>query len=980
MNLSSVDNLQQRQILQASSGDFSNSGWPIRDTQLDKDFSVNFSCSPDNFSQQPCNFCHQYHKHSGNLLRKFEKQSEEEFLKQLNSQWIKLTRNQLHHKDVEFSVFCRGIQAFNDLVLKHIKKAIQSDLTFEDSGLSDETFKPIETKKFKGTEPSEKRKFTKEEGSDNRKSTKKDQADERKFTKRERFTDRGFTRKERRRHSRKDDDEVGVRDQIKQSLEVSHTVTESHQLLHVKTIIGLLHSIIDVILFTMSGSLVFDLNDVDIWRGFTNRCKELESQLGILTNNFLEKKISEKMARKKKREENVLGLIESLENRPTRSKVKKLHRATQVLVENERQIGLIQGEIIFIKDITLISESLRDLFNFMEAELSRSGKKVSKHRAIKGGKDEKDGSDERQSVAGGKSEKSEKTGPSGERKTQSGNEQVNQSGGTIKDGQLSEKKEVVISEAKAKEGKSSGKGEKGASGGVDDVKDQMVKALQGKVGELGDQLGGHVKQLGGQVFQGLLQKAKDMTNMNINNGTTDTNDDSSEALHIESKYNEFHSVSNDSEDSGSPMPAGNSRILHLMRSMRRSCRPRLNEERRLPYDGRLEEDEDSRSPETSSESQSYSDQRDFKRFKESDSEDTGTFVKPLRRHAEVSFSVTDVENTGDNTEFSEPKLSPCKQKRIHRLKSTKYIDESEVSSSDAKVSDSENNIEVTESSSTLSPRLKREKHSLKSRKKYDAQDYESDTSPSYEYYSLPKTRGQNINIGGPKLSLAIGDVGVKFSPEGRLLPRGQHESSTSDETNNQVASTSNDDDRWGVSGQNKTKRSKVKGPREVVSSRPSARSGMFSRLKRLSFYERPEIENTMVFVEESDDSALSEDEAIASGSNDVIEFVTSSRSSESEARKSRSDTSVYTKPVFDDKSVGSENTGTVSASTQVIIEEPFVNRVKRIAGKTAKYTFSAISIGLGSWSIRYSYKCYTECNFDCFDMSMYEKLLELRHV
>ncbi|XP_062607722.1 uncharacterized protein LOC134269535 [Saccostrea cucullata] len=923
--------------------------------QLDKDISLNFSPSPENFSQQPCKFCHQYHKLPENLKRKFENQCDEKCFNQLNSRWIKLTKNEVHHENVEFSVLYRGIQAINDLILKQIERALQFDCILKDSKLHEEiTFTPTKTTQIKRTEPIQKGKFTEEDHSEEQKSSES-----------ERFKDKGFTRKARRGYSRRRGDESGVRDvrdQAKPSLEVSHTVTESHQLLHVKTIIGLLHSIIDIILFTMSGSLVFDLNDADIWKGFTNRCKELESQLGILTNNFLEKKISEKMARKKKREEDVLGLIESLENRPTRSKVKRLHKATQILVENERQIGLIQGEIIFIKDITLISQSLRDLFTFMEGELSRSGRRVSKHRAIKGEKDErrvamevKDDADKSRAIATEKSGMSEKLGPSGEKKT--GEEKVGQAEGTSKDAKLSKKD---AGEGKAREEKPSEKGEKGASGGVDDVKDQVVKALQGKVGELGDQLGGHVKQIGGQVFQGLLQKAKDMTNLNINNGTTDTTDGSSENLHVDSTCYVVHSVSNDSDDSGSPVPTGNSRILHLMRSMRRSCRPRLNEERRSPYTRRVDQDGDSQSTKTSSESESYSDQRDIKPSKESDSEDTGTFVKPrvgkpLRRHAEVSYSVTDAENTGETTKISEPKLSPCIKKGT-QVKSTKYLDESEVSSSDTKVLDSEN-IDVTESSSNISPRLKKGKQRLRWWRNNDTKDYESDTSPSYEYHSRPKAGGQKIDIGGPKLSLRIGDVGVKFSPEGRLLPQIR-----------------------GVSVQKRTKRAKGQDLGDVTRERAAAGSGMFSRLKKLSFYEKPEIENKMVFVEEGDDSSLSDDEAIVSGSDDVIEFVTSSRSSESDAKKSQSDTSVYTKPAFYDKSVGSENKETMSESTQVILEEPIVNRVKRIAEKTAKYTFSAISIGLGSWSIRYSYKCYTECRVDCFDMSMYEKLLELRHV
>ena len=65
----------------------------------------------------------------------------------------------------------------------------------------------------------------------------------------------------------REESEVSVEDHERATLEVNHTITESHQLLHVKTIIGLLHSIIDVILFAMSGSLIFDLNDSEIWKG-----------------------------------------------------------------------------------------------------------------------------------------------------------------------------------------------------------------------------------------------------------------------------------------------------------------------------------------------------------------------------------------------------------------------------------------------------------------------------------------------------------------------------------------------------------------------------------------------------------------------------------------------------------------------------------------------------------------------------------------
>lgn len=78
---------------------------------------------------------------------------------------------------------------------------------------------------------------------------------------------RGLTKRQRKRQPVNEDSEIPVGQQARVSLEVNHTITESHQLLHVKTIIGLLHSIIDVILFAMSGSLVFDLNDAEIWKG-----------------------------------------------------------------------------------------------------------------------------------------------------------------------------------------------------------------------------------------------------------------------------------------------------------------------------------------------------------------------------------------------------------------------------------------------------------------------------------------------------------------------------------------------------------------------------------------------------------------------------------------------------------------------------------------------------------------------------------------
>lgn len=94
-------------------------------------------------------------------------------------------------------------------------------------------------------------------------------------------------------------------------------------------------------------------------------------------------------------------------------------------------------------------------------------------------------------------------GKSTDNKEQPQDEKSTKSKEQPQDGESTEKKEKGGSSQEGKEKK-----DKGASGKSDDVQDDIMKAMQGKVGELGDQLGGQVKQLGDRVFQGLVQKFK----------------------------------------------------------------------------------------------------------------------------------------------------------------------------------------------------------------------------------------------------------------------------------------------------------------------------------------------------------------------------------------------------------------------------------------------------------------------------------------
>lgn len=108
-------------------------------------------------------------------------------------------------------------------------------------------------------------------------------------------------------------------------------------------------------------------------------------------------------------------------------------------------------------------------------------------------------------------------------------------------------KEEKAKDEKPKDEKSKGgPSTSGKSPEKGDIKDQMVQAIQGKVGEIGEQLGGQVKQMGDRVFQGLFQKAKDLTNLNINNGTSAMDD-------VDDLYYESNSLSSTDDDSDSEL-------------------------------------------------------------------------------------------------------------------------------------------------------------------------------------------------------------------------------------------------------------------------------------------------------------------------------------------------------------------------------------------------------------------------------------------
>lgn len=171
-----------------------------------------------------------------------------DLVSKLNSQWVNLVKIPIELRGSVTSG--NEIQGFIGLLQKQIK------------GI--ESFSPVLSKSEHSLEQKDeeiRRKLQERKEIERRKATKALKSS------RDLELQRGLTKRQRKRQLVNEDSEIAVGQQGRVSLEVNHTITESHQLLHVKTIIGLLHSIIDVILFAMSGSLVFDLNDAEIWKG-----------------------------------------------------------------------------------------------------------------------------------------------------------------------------------------------------------------------------------------------------------------------------------------------------------------------------------------------------------------------------------------------------------------------------------------------------------------------------------------------------------------------------------------------------------------------------------------------------------------------------------------------------------------------------------------------------------------------------------------
>lgn len=171
-----------------------------------------------------------------------------DLVSKLNSQWVNLVKIPIELRGSVTSG--NEIQGFIGLLQKQIK------------GI--ESFSPVLSKSEHSLEQKDeeiRRKLQERKEIERRKATTALKSS------RDLELQRGLTKRQRKRQLVNEDSEIAVGQQGRVSLEVNHTITESHQLLHVKTIIGLLHSIIDVILFAMSGSLVFDLNDAEIWKG-----------------------------------------------------------------------------------------------------------------------------------------------------------------------------------------------------------------------------------------------------------------------------------------------------------------------------------------------------------------------------------------------------------------------------------------------------------------------------------------------------------------------------------------------------------------------------------------------------------------------------------------------------------------------------------------------------------------------------------------
>lgn len=171
-----------------------------------------------------------------------------DLVSKLNSQLVNLVKIPIELRGSE-------IQGFIGLLQKQIK------------GI--ESFSPVLSKSEHSLEQKEENRESIQEKKEEELQRQAEQEERRKAAKSSRDLDlqRGLTKRQRKRQPVNEDSEIPVGQQARVSLEVNHTITESHQLLHVKTIIGLLHSIIDVILFAMPGSLVFDLNDAEIWKG-----------------------------------------------------------------------------------------------------------------------------------------------------------------------------------------------------------------------------------------------------------------------------------------------------------------------------------------------------------------------------------------------------------------------------------------------------------------------------------------------------------------------------------------------------------------------------------------------------------------------------------------------------------------------------------------------------------------------------------------
>lgn len=500
-----------------------------------------------------------------------------------------------------------------------------------------------------------------------------------------------------------------------------------------------------------------------------------------------------------------------------------------------------------------------------------------------------------------------------------------------------------------------------------DIKDQMVQAIQGKVGEIGEQLGGQVKQMGDRVFQGLFQKAKDLTNLNINNGTSAMDD-------VDDLYYESNSLSSTEDDSDSELScSGDSsektnnvrgtNILNLMHTMRRLFKRKGKRKGELPAGGKPEECLEF-SPQITNEiminedsSSDDDDISDITTNSEESEERAGTSKWRQKQQTKMPISETETEKSDDISSANNVDLSTHSRKRNQSPKynTKKHKVKSRVSSVSASYSDSETNAEVSKiDDATLHPRVKQTTRSPKSKWQAVTRDHRRAFFPSNDRRNdlqSSQQRGQSIHVGGPRLSFNMGDVGVRFSPDGKYIGKEQ-----------------------GPSKQNKTEQPFPKESSPPDQQVNTAGSGMFPRLKQLSFYEKPEIQNTMTFEEDGSASSSSVEEVILSPSKDAVEFVTSSLS----------DSSIYTKPVFEEireteKEDKAEETEE-NVATVIAVEDPLPTRVGRVAKKAAMYTCTMISLGLGSWSIHQSYKCYSECRLDCFDMSGFDKLLELRHL